>query len=139
MGTLLFPGNDADLDIPEAAFLEQLVQLNFTETKPVVRVKFTRFLESMTQEIENHQTASAFQKPVSSVNGPLGMNGVVQGLAEDCEVDAVLRDRRIFNITQPVLKVFEPMLLCQLRSELDHLRRIIDGNNFTSSFGQKLR
>ena len=76
---------------------------------------------------------------MSSVNGPLGMNGVVQGLAEDCEIDAVFSDRRIFNITQPVLEVLEAMLLRQLRSELDHLRRIIDGNNLTSSFRQELR
>src|SRR4029078_5976391 len=111
MGTLLFPENDAALNIPEAAFLEQLVQLHFTETKPMVSVKFTRFLESMTQEIENHQTASSFKKPARGVNGPLGLNGVVKGLAEDCEVDAVFSDRRIFNVTQPVLQVFEPMLL----------------------------
>ena len=49
MGTLLFPGNDADLDFPEATSLEELVQLYLAESEPVVRVEFTRFLESMTQ------------------------------------------------------------------------------------------
>ena len=49
MRALLFPGNDADLDISKAAFLEELVQLHFTESEPVVRVKFTRFFESMAQ------------------------------------------------------------------------------------------
>ena len=49
MGTLLFPGNDADLDFPEAASLEKLVQLYLAESEPMVRIKFARFLESMTQ------------------------------------------------------------------------------------------
>jgi hypothetical protein len=42
------------------------------------------------------------------------MNGVVQGLAEDCKIDAVFRDRRVLNIAQPILKVLEAMFLRQL-------------------------
>src|SRR5882724_2306886 len=139
MGTLLFPGNNADLDIPEAAFLEQLVQLHFAESEPVIRVKFTRLFEPVTQKVKNYQTPAAFQNPVSSADGALGMNGVVQRLAEEGKVDAVFRDRRVLNIAQPILKVLESVFLRQLRPELDHLRRIIDGNNFARSFRQQLR
>ena len=138
MRALLFPGDNADLDIPEAAFLEELVQLDLAESEPVIRVKLTRLFESMTQKIENHQASAAFQNPVSSADGALGMNGVVQRLAEDCKVDAVFRDGWVLNIAQPVFKILEPVFLRQLRSELDHLRRIIDGNNFARSFRQQL-
>ena len=37
------------------------------------------------------------------VDCALGMDGVVQSLAEDRKVDAVFRDRRVLNIAQPVL------------------------------------
>src|SRR4029077_2427492 len=98
MGVLLFSGNDADLDLPKAAFLEELVQLHFAESKPVIRVKFTRLFESMAQKIENHKAPAAFQNPVSSADGALRMNGVVQRLAENCKVDAVFGDGRVLNI-----------------------------------------
>src|SRR6185312_7569725 len=50
------------------------LQLHFAQSEPVVRVKFTRFFESMAQWSENHQSSAAFQNPVSSANGALGMN-----------------------------------------------------------------
>ena len=57
-----------------------------------------------------------------SADRALGMNGMVQSLAEDCKVDAFFRDRRVFNIAEPILKVLESVFLRQLRPELDHLR-----------------
>src|SRR5215813_13569513 len=107
MRALFFPGDDADLDIPEAAFFEESVQLHLTESEPVVGVKFTRLFKSMTQKIKNHQAAPTFQHSISSADGALGMNGVVQRLAQDCKVDAVFRDWRVFNIAKPVLKILE--------------------------------
>src|SRR5512133_1804540 len=139
MRALLFPRDNADLYLPEAAFLEELVQPHFAESEPVIRVKFTRLFESMTQKIENHQAPARFQNPVSSANGALRMNGMVQRLAENCKVDAVFSDGRVLNIAQPVLKILESVFLRQLRPELDHLRRVIDGNNFARSFRQQLR
>src|SRR5215211_3903745 len=100
----------------------------------MVRIKFTRLFESMTQQIENDNAPAAFQNLVSSADGALGMNGVVQSLAEDCKVDAFFGDRRVLNIAEPVLNVLEAVFLRQLRPELDHLRRIIDRNNFARSF-----
>src|SRR6516162_2199635 len=67
------------------------------------------------------------------------MNGVVQRLAQDCKVDAVFRDWRVFNIAQPVFKVFESVFLRQLRPKLNHLWRIIDRTNFARAFRKQLR
>src|SRR4051812_43662129 len=122
MRALLFPGNNTDLDFPKPAFLEELMQLHFAESQPVVSIKFTRLFESMTQQIENHESPAAFQNPVSCANGAVGVNGVMQRLTEDCKLDAVFRDRRVLNIAQTVLEIFEPVFLRQLRPELDHLR-----------------
>ena len=39
MRALLFPGNNDDLDIAKAALLEELAQLHFAESEPVIRAK----------------------------------------------------------------------------------------------------
>src|SRR5713101_9148420 len=93
----------------------------------------------MAQKIENHQTTAALQNPVCRCEGFLRMNGVMQGLAEDRKVDAVLRDWRIFNIAQPVLEIFEAMLFRQLRAELDHFRRIVDRDDLARILRKQLR
>src|ERR1700730_3543654 len=69
----------------------------------------------------------------------LGTNGVVQRLTEDCKIDTVLGHRRVLNVAQAVLKIFETMFARQFRSELDHFFRIIDGYNLTRGFGEQLR
>src|SRR5262249_61509482 len=106
MRGLFFPRDDADLDVPETAFFEELVQLNFAESEPVIRVKFARFFESMAQQIEDHQSPATFQHPMGSSNGARGMNGVMQGLAENRKINTLFRNRRVLNITPPALKVF---------------------------------
>ena len=69
MGALLFPGNDANLDISKAAFLEQLVQLHFAESEPVISVEFSRLFEAMAEQVEHHKAAAFFQNPVSGGDG----------------------------------------------------------------------
>ena len=51
IGTLFFPRDYADIDVLEAGVFEQLVQLHFTETEPVIGVKLARPLERMAQQI----------------------------------------------------------------------------------------
>src|SRR6266576_5805802 len=51
---LFFPRNHANIDVLEAGVFQKLVQLHFAETEPVISVKFTRPLEGMVQQIENH-------------------------------------------------------------------------------------
>ena len=76
---------------------------------------------------------------MSCIDSPLGVNGVVQRLAQDCKIDAVFSNRRVFNIAKPVFEIIESVFLRQLRAELDHLRRIIDRNDFAGAARQQLR
>src|SRR5215469_12359561 len=115
------------------------MQLDFAEAEPVVRVELPRFFEPMTQQIEYHETSTPLQNAISCADGALGVNSVVQRLTEDCQIDAVSRDRRVFNIAKAVFEILKAMLLRQLGAELDHLRRIIDGNNLARLFRQQLR
>ena len=136
---LLFPGNDADLNVSETAFFQELMQLHFAESEPVICIQFASAFESVTQKIENHQSTAAFQNPTGCGDGSLGMNGVMQGLTENRKIDTVFCDRWIFNIPKPVLEILESMLLRKLGAELDHFWRIIDRDHLARLLRQQLR
>ena len=139
MRALLFSRNHADLDLSETAFFHELMQLHFAESEPVICIQFASAFEPVAQKIENHQSAATFQNPPRRGDGSLGMNSMMQSLTQDCKVDTVFRDRRIFNIAKPVLEILESVFLRQLRAEVDHFGRIIDGDHFTRIFCQQLR
>jgi hypothetical protein len=114
------------------------VQLHLAEAKPMIGVQLTRPIEPMAQQIQNHQTTIAFQDAMRRGHGLFGVHRVMQGLAQNSQIHAVLRDRRIFNIAQPVFEIFEIMFSRKFRSELNHLGRIINGDDFPRVPGQQL-
>src|SRR5919108_4889682 len=136
MRTLLFPGNHTDVDVSETPFFQELMQLHFAKSKPMVCIEVARLFEPVAQQVENHHAAAAFQNPPRRSDGSLWMNGVMQSLTENRKIDAVFGDWRLFNVTQPVLKILESMLLRKLRAELDHFWRIIDRDHFAGPFCQ---
>jgi len=74
---LLFPRYNAHFNLPEAAFFEELVQLHFAEPKPMICIQVPGSFESVAQEIEDRQPATAFQNPVGRSDSLLGMNGMM--------------------------------------------------------------
>ena len=60
MRALFFLGNHADLDISESAFFQELMQLHFAESEPVICIQFASAFEPVTQKIENHESTAAF-------------------------------------------------------------------------------
>ena len=87
----------------------------------------------------NCQPASAFQNRVGSSDRFLGMNGVVQCLAQNRQIDTVFGNRRIFDVTKSVFEILYSVFFCQPPTEFDHLRRIIDGDDLACVFRQQLR
>ena len=59
MRALVFPRNDADLNVSKTAFFQELMQLHFAESEPVICIQLARAFEPVTQKIENHQSAAA--------------------------------------------------------------------------------
>src|SRR5450432_1741244 len=126
MGALLFPRNNRHLDIFESARFEKLVELHFAEAEPMIGVKLTCALEAMAEQIQDHDPSALSQHPVSARHRALRMNRVMQSLTQNREVDRAFGDRRIFDIAESVFQVPEAVLFRELRSELNHLRRIVD-------------
>ena len=75
MGTLFFAGNDRDVDVLETSRLEKLVELHFAGAEPMIGMKLAR---------------------------PLGMDGVMQRLAENGEIDGSFFNWWILDIAQPL-------------------------------------
>ncbi len=48
-------------------------------------------------------------------------------------------NRRIFDIAEPIFEIRKAVFFRELRSELDHLRRVIDGDYLARGFGEELR
>src|SRR5262245_5473088 len=63
----------------------------------------------------------------------------MQRLTQEREVNRVLLDRRILDVTQAVFAILETAAFRELSSELDHLRRVIDRDDLARFFGQQLR
>src|SRR5947208_445914 len=139
MRSLLFPRYNAYFNLPEAASFKELMQLHFAEPQPMICIQFPGTFESMAQKIENRQPAAAFQNPVGSSDRFLGVNGMMQCLTQNRQIDTVFGNRRILNVAKAVLQILDSMFLCQLRAKLDHLWRIIDGDDFACVFGEQLR
>ena len=60
MRALVFPRDNVDLNVSETAFFQELMQLHFAESEPVVGVQFASALKPVAQQIENDQSAAAF-------------------------------------------------------------------------------
>src|SRR5439155_20143584 len=136
---VLFLSRDhAHFDVAKTRVFEQLMQFSLAKTEPAVGIKLARFLEAVTQQIEHNDTAVLFQHATRRGDCPLRLDRVMQRLAQQNKVDTFIRDRRIFQVAQPVLDIFETVFLRKLRTELDHLRRIIDRDNFARALGQQL-
>src|SRR5205085_541422 len=138
MRALVVTGDNGDVNVLEADGYQKLMELDFAEAKPVVGVKFAGAFESMAKQIEDHDAAALAQNPMGAGDGALGMDGVMQRLAENGEIDRTFRDRRVFDVAKAVFEISETVAFRELRSELDHLRRVIDRDDFARGLSEQL-
>ena len=105
------------------------------------------------ERIIGHAFADAHPQPLHGLrgvsrerenSGDIVRPMVISAVSRDSARAAVWRlhlaacSQHVFDVTKPVFEILESMLLRQLRSELNHLRRIINGNDFARVFGQHL-
>src|SRR6267154_5383732 len=114
------------------------MELHFAEAEPMVGVKLARAFEAVAEQIEDDDAAALAQNAVGAGDRAFGMDGVMQRLAENGQIDYALRDRRIFDVAEAIFQIGEAVLLRELRAELDHLGRVIDRDNFPRGLGEQL-
>src|SRR2546423_7415718 len=128
-----------DLNVLEAGRFEKLMELHFAEAEPVIGVKLAGAFETVVEQIEDHDAAAFAQDAMGARDGALGMDRVVQCLAENREIYRAFRNRRVFDVAETIFQIGEAMFFGELRTELDHLRRIIDCDDFAGGLGEELR
>src|ERR1700731_3378401 len=57
---LFFTRDHAHFDLAKAAFFQKFMQPHLAETEPAVGIKFARFFEAMTQQVEHDYPAVPF-------------------------------------------------------------------------------
>ena len=79
----------------------------------MVCIKFTRLFEAVIQQVENDQSTAALQYAVSRTDSALRMDGMMQRLAQNCQFDAVFRNRGFFDVSKTIFKVVKSMFFRQ--------------------------
>src|SRR5207245_9272647 len=93
MRTLFFARHDTHFDITKATFFEKFMQSHFAEAQPVIGIKLTGFLKTVTEQMEHDDTAILFQEAMRGFDRSLRLDGVMQSLAQNGKFDTVLCNR----------------------------------------------
>ncbi len=75
------------LHIREAGALKHGFEFGLAEAQPLVRVEFAGFFETMLDQVEDDNAAAEVQNPARFSDGALGVQGVMEGLREEDDVD----------------------------------------------------
>lgn len=91
----------------------------------------------MSQEIEDHQLPSRPENALSAADGPVRVDRMMQGLAENDQINTFRLDWRIFQVTQAELEVFQSVALGFAGPERHHFFRIIDCDDLSGTLGEQ--
>lgn len=98
MGLLGFFGDGGDFDVFETGGFEPAVELVLGEAEPVVSVEFVGLFEGVFLEVEDDEATSWLEDAEGFANGAVRMDGVVEGLAEEGEVDVGVSKGDFFDV-----------------------------------------
>ncbi len=90
-------------------------------------------------EIKDDELAALAQKLRGGGEGLLRIGDMMQRLAENDDIDALGRDRRIGEIAEAILEIWDAFLFRLRPTESDHLGRIIDRNDLLRAACEQLR
>ena len=114
------------------------MQVALGEAQPPVAVEFVRLGKVVLQQVEDEDLSPGLEHDERGLDRGVRLGGVVQRLAQDDEVHARRFDGRIFQVAQAELEVLEPVLLRLLRAELDHLLRVVHGDDLGAAAREQL-
>jgi hypothetical protein len=115
--------------VGEAGFLEHGFQLRFAEAQPLVGVEFARFFKAVLGEIEDDDAAAGDENAPGLLDGALGVQGVMERLREEDQIDLAVADGNLFHVAEAELDVFDAVAEGLLAADFDHLGRGVDGDD----------
>ena len=93
MGGFVFAVDGGDVGGAESGFFQKVEELDVGEAEPDVGVEFAGLFEGMALQVEDNDAAAGFEYAGGFVDGLLRMDGVMETLAEEGEVDGGIGDR----------------------------------------------
>ena len=138
VGFVWFAIDDGGVDIDESGFFEHVDEIDFGEAEPDVGVEFACFFELVFEEVEDEDAAVGAEDAACLGEGAFGVDGVVEGLAEDSEVDGGIVEGDVFDIAEAVFEVFDMVIFREAGAEFDHAFGVIDGENVFCFLGEEL-
>jgi len=124
------------LNVLEAGFLEEAFEFYFAETQPEIGVEFSCLFEAVLDEVEDGNAASGLEDAPGFGDGAAGMDGVVEGLAEEREIDGCVFDRDGFEVASPVFESLDALFLGEFGAVFDHFLGVIDGDDLFGALSQ---
>ena len=138
MGGGFFAGYYLDFEGFEAGGLEHAVEVGFGEAEPCVGVHFAGLLELMGEEVEDGDAAAGLEEAMGGGDGAGGVVCVVEGLAEEGEIDGAGGDGRVFDVAEAVFEVGEAVVAGEGGAEFDHFLGVVDGDDLAGVAGEEL-
>jgi len=139
MRSLVFAMNNGDVGGAESGLAEKVEQFDLGEAQPYVGVKFPGFFKVVTQQVEDDNAAAGPENAGSFVNGFLRVQGVMETLTEQGNVDGSVGQGQFFEIAEFKLHIFDAAAAGGAGGVLDHFFRIVDAGDLFGALGKEER
>ncbi len=107
MGLLDLLRDDPHFGVRKACFLDPVVQVIFLKAQPAVGVELARLLKTVSPEVQNEQPPARLQDTEGLRKGFTWIFRMVEGLAEEGEVDTSVLQRDFFDISKDVVHILK--------------------------------
>src|ERR1035441_10154190 len=120
--------DDGSLHIGEARFFQHGFEFHFAEAQPLVGVELAGLFEAVLGQVEEDNAATGGENAEGLFDGAIGVQGVMERLREEDEVDFSVGDGDFFHVAEAEVDVFYAMAECLVAADFDHLCGCVDGN-----------
>lgn len=137
MGGLVLAGDDSDFDRVEPGLFEPPRQVAFGEAEPAVAVELSGHFKAMVTEVEDEDLTFRTEDAVGRDQGAGRGLRVMEGLAEDDDVDALRFDGGGLEVAESELQVPEAGLSGLGDAEGDDLLGVVDRDDPPAADGEQ--
>ncbi len=104
------------------AFWRAGFQFCFAEAQPLVGVEVAALLQNRCwSKVEDHNAAAGAEDSEGLLDGPLGVQGVMERLGEKSQIDLSVFDGKLLHVAKAEFDVFDAMAESLFAAHLDHV------------------
>lgn len=127
------------LHVREPGFFEHRFEFRFAEAEPLVGVEFAGFFEAMPDQVEDDDATTGGEDAEGFVDGAGGVQGVMEGLGEEDQIDGGVVDGNFFHVAKAVFDVFHAVAEGLLAGDFNHFGAGVDGDDLFGALDEEKR